>query len=133
MEEIEVEEERPIKRQSGVEIVSPMFIVTPEMAKRAKEHVDKLTADKKKKAAKYKLERDEKLKVIGQGDYGNFYEEKLAEVQEIASKVEEEAMKGAKEILKKAQGTPEAGASGFVPKSTVSEVATLEAAASEAP
>ena len=42
-------------------------------------------------------------------------------------------MKGAKEILKKGQGTPEAGASGSVPKSTVSEAAASEAAASEAP
>jgi len=85
-----------------VDIVSPMFIVTPEMAKRVKEHTDKLIADKKKKVAQYKLERDEKLKVIWLGDYGNFYEEKLAEVQEIASKVEEEDVKGAKEILTKA-------------------------------
>ena len=43
LEEIEAEEERPSKRQSGVDIVSPMFVVTPEMAKRAKEHADKLT------------------------------------------------------------------------------------------
>jgi len=71
LEEIEVEEERPSKRQSGVDIVSPMFVVTPEMAKRAKEHADKLTAEKKRKAAQYKLERDEKLKAIGQGEYGN--------------------------------------------------------------
>ena len=54
-----------------MDIVSPMFVVTPEMAKRAKEHADKLTAEKKRKHAQYKLERDEKLKAIGQGEYGN--------------------------------------------------------------
>jgi len=132
LEEMEAEEERPSKRQSGVDIVSSMFVVTPEMAKRCKEHGDQILAEKKRKAAQYKLERDEKLKAIGLGDHGNFYEEKLAEVQEIASKVEEEAVKGAKEILTKAQGTPEADASGPIPESTASEAAVLEAAASEA-
>jgi len=41
-------------------------------------------------------------------------------------------VKGAKEILTKAQGTPEVGASSSVPKSTASEVVVSEAAASEA-
>jgi len=52
LEEMDAEEQMASKKHtSGVYIVSPMFIVTPEMAKRAKEHADKLTADKKKKAA----------------------------------------------------------------------------------
>ena len=52
VEEMDADEQRPSKKQTGgVYIVSPMLIVTPKMAKRAKEHADKLTADKKKKAA----------------------------------------------------------------------------------
>jgi len=68
LEEMDEEEQglRPKKIQpTGTEIVSPMFIVTPAMANMAKERVDKLIADKKKKAAQYILERDEKLKAIG--------------------------------------------------------------------
>jgi len=49
------------------------------------------------------------------------------------SKVEEEAVKGAKEALKKTQETPEADASGSVPKPIVLEAGVSEAAASEAP
>jgi len=126
LEKIEAGEERPSKRQSGVDIVSPMFFLTPEMAKRSKEYSYEPMAEKKRKAAQYKLERDEQLKAMGQENCDQFFVEKLAEVQEIASKVDEEAVKGAKEILKKAQGTPEAGASGSVPKSTVSEAAASE-------
>jgi len=63
---VEKEEERPSKRQSGVEIASPMFVMTPEIAKRCKEHGDKIMAEKKRKAAQYKLDRDEQLKAIGQ-------------------------------------------------------------------
>jgi len=45
-------EQRPRNRQPGVEyFVCPMFSVTPAMASKAKEYADKLTADKKKKAA----------------------------------------------------------------------------------
>jgi len=110
-----------------------MFIVTPEIAKRCQEYSDNLMAEKKRKAAQYKLERDEQHKAMSLENCDQFYVEKLAEVQEIASKVEEEAVKGAKEILKKGQGTPEAGASGSVPKSTVSEATVSEVVASEAP
>jgi len=69
---MDVEEQRPSKRQSGgVDLVCPMFSVTPAMASRAEEHVDKLTADKKKKATQYIVERDEKLKAIGQEECDN--------------------------------------------------------------
>jgi len=90
---MEKEEERPSKRQSGVEIVSPMFVMTPEIAKRCKEHGDKIMAEKKRKAAQYKLDRDEQLKAIGQENCDKFYVKKIAEVQEIANRVEEEAVK----------------------------------------
>jgi len=88
-----------------VDFVCPMFEMTPEIANRAKEHADKLTADKKKKAAQYIAERDEKLKAIGLGDCDKFYVEKLAKVKAIVVEVEQEAVKEAQEILKKAQGT----------------------------
>jgi len=65
LEEMDAEEQMASKKQTGgVDIVSPVFIVTPEMAKRAKEHADKLKADKKKKDAQYIAERDEKLKAV---------------------------------------------------------------------
>jgi len=47
----------------------------------------------------------------------------------IASKVEEEAMKGAKEALKETLGTSKADASGSVPKVAISEAVVSEAAA----
>jgi len=83
-------------------------------------------------AAQYKLERDEKLKAMGLENYDQFFVEKIAEVQEIASKVEEEAMKKAKEALKETLGTSEANASGSVPKVAVSEAVVSEVVASEA-
>jgi len=123
LEEMDAEEQRASKRQpGGVDFVCPMFELTPEMASRAKEHVDKLTADKKKKAAQSIAERDEKLNALGQGDYDKYYVDKLAEVKAIADEVEQEAVKEAQEILKKTQGTPEAGASGSVQESVASEV-----------
>ena len=35
-----------------------MFVMTPEMAKKCKEHDDKIMAEKKRKAALYKLQRN---------------------------------------------------------------------------
>jgi len=128
LEEMDAEEQRASKKHTGgVDIVSPMFIVTPEMAKRAKEHADKLTAEKKKKVAQYIAERDETLKALGQGDCAKYYVEKLTEVKAIADEVEQEAVKEAQEILKKTQGTSEAGASRPVPESAASEAERSEA------
>jgi len=45
---------RPKKVQlTGAEIVSPMFVMTPEMARRADEHAAKLVEEKKKKKEQY--------------------------------------------------------------------------------
>jgi len=119
---MDAEEQRASKKKpGGVDFVCPMFEMTPEIAKRAKEHADKMTTDKKKKAAQYIVERDEKLKAVGLGDCDKFYVDKLAEVKAIADEVEQEAVKEAQEILKKAQGTSEAGALGLVPESAASE------------
>jgi len=113
-------------------IESPMFIVTPELAKRSQEYSDNLKAEKKRLPAQYLLERDEKLKAMGLENCDQFYVEKIVEVEVLASKVEEEAMKGAKEALKETLGTSEADASGSVPKVVVSETVISEAAISEA-
>ena len=98
-----------------------MFIVTPALAKRAKDHADNLIAEKKKKTAQYSSERDEKLKAIGQENCVEYYEQKIAEVKRIAGKVEQDAVKEAQKVLEKNQGTPEAGASGSVPESAAPE------------
>ena len=135
LEEMDAEEQesRPRKRQpTAKEIVSPMFVVTSAMANRAKEHVDKLIADKKKKTAYYLLERDEKLKAIGQENCAEYYVEKIAEVKRIAGEAGQDVVKEAQKVLEKNQGTPEAGASGSIPESAALE-STLEADRSEAP
>jgi len=55
LEEMEAEEPRLKKMQlTGTEIVSPMFVMTPEMAKRVDEHAKKLIEEKKKKKKKKK-------------------------------------------------------------------------------
>ena len=119
---METEEPRPKKMQStGTQIECPMFVMTPEMAKRAKEYADKLTADKKKKADQYIVERDERLWAIGQENCAACYEQKLVEVKKIAGKVEQDAVKEAQKIVEKFQGTPEVGASGSAPESAALE------------
>jgi len=50
LEEMDAEEQRASKKKpSGVDFVCPMFEMTPEMAQRAKEHADKLNADKRRR------------------------------------------------------------------------------------
>jgi len=96
LEEMETEEPRPKKLQlTGTEIVSPMFIMTPEIAKRADEHAQKLIAEKKKKDAQYIAQREEKLKSLRLDSCDEFFVQKLAEVREIAGTVEQEAVKEA--------------------------------------
>ena len=52
-EAMEWDEERTAKKKqsSDTQYESPMFVVTPAMARMAKEHTDKLLADKKQKEA----------------------------------------------------------------------------------
>jgi len=89
LEEMDAEEQRPrIRQPAAKEIVCPMFIVTPAMANRAKEHADNLIVEKKKKSAQYLSKRDEKLKAIGQENCAEYYEQKIAEVKRIAGEVE---------------------------------------------
>jgi len=68
---------------TGNEIVSPIFIMTPEMTKRVDEHAKKLLEEQKKKKKKeqYLAAREEKLKFIGLDSCDEFYVQKLAEVK----------------------------------------------------
>jgi len=97
----EVEEPKSKKLQiTGTEVVSPMFVMTPDMARRADDHAKKLAEEKKKKKEQYLAEREEKLKSLGLDNCDEFFVQKLAEVREIADTVEQEAVKEAKEMLK---------------------------------
>jgi len=76
-----------------------MFVVTPAMARMAKEHTDKLLADKKQKEAEYLAERDAKLKSLGLENCDEYFVQKLAEVRQIASSVEHQVVEEAQEVL----------------------------------
>jgi len=96
LEEMEAEEPRPKKMQlTGIEIVSPMFVMSLEMARRVDEHAAKLVEEKKKKKEQYLAEREEKLKSLGLDSCDDFYIQKLAEVKALAGEVEQEAVKEA--------------------------------------
>jgi len=125
----EVEEPRAKKTQlTGDEIVSPMFIMTPEMSKRVDEHAKKLLEEKKKKKEEYLAAWDARLKSIGLEGCDEFYVQKLAEVKKIAETVEQETVKQAKEMLEQIQGSSEAGASEAAPESaTVAEASEASA------
>ena len=91
---------RPPKRQAGEEIVCPMFEVTPELAKKCDEYLDNMKNEKKRLKAQYRIERDEKLKALGLEHCDQLTIEQLIEVQTLSRKLEEEALKGAKKVLK---------------------------------
>jgi len=99
--------------------------MTPEMARRAKEYADKLTADKKKKKEDYLAARDARLKSLGLENYDEYFVQKIAEVKQIAGTVEKETVKEAKEMLEQIQGTSEADASEAVPESAALKFATV--------
>jgi len=69
-----------------------MFIVTPAMAKMAKEYVVNMIADKKQKKLDYLAERDAKLKSLGLENCDEFFVQKIAEVREIIGSVEQQAV-----------------------------------------
>jgi len=85
----EAEELRAKETQLTVdEIVSPMFIMTPEMTKQADEHIKKMLEEQKKKKEDYMAARDERLKSIGLEGCDEFYVQKMADVKEIVDKVD---------------------------------------------
>jgi len=96
------------------EVFSPMFVLTPEMAKQADEQARKMLEERKKEKAKLKAARDAKLQSIGIDGCDEFYMQKLAEVKQIAETVEQLAVKEAKEMLEKIPEASEADASAKV-------------------
>jgi len=111
----EVEERSAKKKQSSdTQYESPMFVVTPAMARMAKEHTHKLLADKKQKEAEYLAERDAKLQSLGLENFDEYFVQKLVEVRQIAGSVEQQVVVEAAEIL---ELIPEASIA--APESTV--------------
>jgi len=101
---------------------SPMFVMTPEMARMAQKQADEMIDVRKKEKAELKAARDAKLQSIGIDGCDEFYMEKLAEVKQIADTVEQLAVKEVKEMLEKIPEISEADASEAAPKSaTVAE------------
>jgi len=62
----ESEEERDKKKRTfEEEYESPMFVMTPAMARMSQEYTNKMIADKKQRKADYLAARDAKLKSLG--------------------------------------------------------------------
>jgi len=115
----EAEEERAKKKTTSKEqYESPMFVMTPEMARMAQKQADEMIAAKKKEKAELKAARDAKLQSIGIDGCDEFYMVKLAEVKQIVDTVEQLAVKDAKEMLEKIPEASEADASEASPKVT---------------
>ena len=128
LEEMGAEEQRPKKVKStaapkAAPIISPMFIMTPEMVKEADEHAAKLKEEMKEKKEQHLAQREEELKSLGLEDCDAYYKEKLAEVKAIAGAVEQETLKDVQEMLEKIQESSEAGASEGIPESAAPESA----------
>ena len=127
-EEIEADEAvgivRPPKRQVVEEIVCPMFKITPKQAKKCDEYYENLKNENKRMKAQCRIDRDKALAAMGIEHDDQHLIQKVIEVQTLARKLEESAVKGAKKILEEAQGTSEAVAS----EATASEAAVSEAA-----
>ena len=74
IEDVEAEEAMTKKKQStDTQNECPMFVLTPEMTRRAKEYADTLTADKKKKKVDYLAARDARLKSLGLENYDEYF------------------------------------------------------------
>ena len=102
--------------------------VNPELAKKCDDYLENMKNEKKRLKAQYRIERDEKLKAMGLENCDQDTIEKIIEVQTLSRKLEEETLKGAKTVLKEAQGTSEAVAS----EAVASEATASEAVVSEA-
>ena len=88
--------------------------------------------EKKMLKAQCRIDRDKALAAIGIEYDDQHLIEKVIEVQTLARKLEEGAVKGAKKVLEEAQGTSVADTSDSVPQVAVSEAAGPEAVVSEA-
>jgi len=115
----DTEEER-VKKQKAFEekYTTPMTVVTPAMARMAKEYADNLIAAKKQKKMDYLAERSTKLKSLGLENYDEYYQQKIAEVRQIAGSVEQQVVEEATEMLELIPEASEAGASEAAPESS---------------
>jgi len=96
----EVEEESAKKKQSSdTQNECPMFVMTPAMARMAKQYADTMIAEKKQKKADYLATRDAKLQSLGLENCDEYFVQKIAEVRQIAGSVEQQAVEEAQEML----------------------------------
>ena len=104
------------------EAFSPMFVLTPEMAKQADEQARKMLEEMKKEKAELKAARDAKLKSLGLENYDEYFVQKIVEVKQIAGSVEQQVAEEAEEMLMLILEASEADALEAAPQSaTVAE------------
>jgi len=97
--DVEVEEGSAKKKQSSdTQYESPMFVMTPAMARMTKDYADSMIAEKKQKA-EYLAARDAKLQSHGLENCDEYIAQKIAEVRQIAGSVEQLVVEEAQELL----------------------------------
>jgi len=126
----EAEEESAKKKQSSVtQIESPMFVMTPAMARMTKECADTMIAEKKQKKADYLTAREEKLQSLGLEDCDKYFVQKIVEVRQIAGSVDQQDVVEAQEML---ELIPEASeVDGFVAAPESASVAEVSEASAK--
>ena len=91
-----------------------MFVMTPAIARMAKEYADTKIAEKKQKKAYYLAAREEKLQSLGLENCDEYFVQKIAEVRQIAGLVERQAVAEAQEMLEQIPEVPKASESALV-------------------
>jgi len=125
----EAEEESAKNKQSSVtQIESPMFVMTPAMARMTKEYADTMIAEKKQKKADYLAAREEKLQSVGLEDCDEYFVQKIAEVRKIAGSVEQQDVVEAQEMLELIPEASEAdGSIAALESASIAEVSEASA------
>jgi len=105
----DAKEERAKKKKTFEEkYESPMFVMTPAMARMSQEYADKMIADKKQQKADYLVARDAKLKSLGLENCDEYFVQKIAEVKQIAGSDEQHAVEEAEKLLEQIPEASEA-------------------------
>jgi len=86
-------------QSSDTQYESPMFVMTPAMARMTKEYADTMIAEKKQKKADYLAARDAKLQSLGLENCDEYFVQKIAEVRQIAGLVEQQVVEEAQDML----------------------------------
>jgi len=116
----------PKKHKAGEEmIISPMYTVTPEEAKRNQDYYENLKNERKRLKAQQRIDREKRIKEMGLENCDQSTIEDIIEVQNMTRQVEEETLKKAKKAMKETLGTS-------VPVEAILEAAASEAAPTEA-